>query len=334
MRNITIVLFCFLSSLAWSQSVMIKDSVKSENDSIKLCSNSDTAKINGPITIYDGKILPKGNLKDIDPTDIAEIEVLKPGKNNFPDSLKEIGKYGVILIKTYDFKAKGWYQLFNDILKSDELEQIISNNEFNYREYSVLIDNEYLKTNFFLEDKLKELDTESINVYFEKTQDGQSSTKGYLYIETANYDPWKSWDENYQLVNYSDLIEKEKYYADSIEQNPEIPQYFFRTGTYKVVGTYLGKKRSIKNDVMSSMKMVYKLTIGDPSDLDDLVQSEVLFEIEGKKVWMPIQIQLEQPLKDEIKKGAKATLYCFFLNEHNHDNKLYNTFLISEFRSE
>ena len=346
MKRLIIILFCLLSTSVWSQSnqkiqdakksesVFIKDSSKTPSDSIRLCSKSDTSKIDGPLMIYDGKIIPNGDLKDIDPSNIAELEVLKPDKNNFPDSLKEIGKYGVVIIKSYDFMAKRWYKSLNSILMSDELDEIINSSEFNYREYSVLLDNEYLKENFFLDDKLKELDTESIKVYFEKINDVQAGAKGYLYIETSNYDPWKSWDENYQLIDYSNLIEKEKYYADSIEQNPEIPQYFFRTGAYKVIGTYLGKKRSIKEDVLSSMKRVYKLTIGDPSELDELVGKEVLFELNGNKVWMPIQKQLESFLKDEIQKGSQVILYCFFLNEHNNDNTLYNTLLISEFRSE
>lgn len=82
------------------------------------------------------------------------------------------------------------------------------------------------------------------------------------------------------------------------------------------------------------MKHVFKLFAGDPAQLDQLIKSEVLFAIDGSKVWMPIQQPLEKPLKKEVKKGAEALLYCLFLNEHTHQKALYLSLLVSEFRTE
>jgi len=142
---------------------------------------------------------------------------------------------------------------------------------------------------------------------------------------------WKTWDERYKPVNYIDLIESEKHYADSVENNPNIVQYFTRIDNYKFVAKYLGKVRPISQDVIYSMQRVYKLFIGDSKNLNKLVTSEFLFDIEGIKVWMPIQLVLEGDFKKEVKKSQNAVLYCLFMNEHGEGKVLYNTFFISEF---
>ena len=143
--------------------------------------------------------------------------------------------------------------------------------------------------------------------------------------------PWKTWDERYKSIEYKQLIEYEKQYADSVENNPEIAQYFTRIGNYKLIGKYLGESRRIKKDVLLSMMRVFKLFIGNPEKLYKSISSEFLFEIEGEKVWFPIQQVLETDFKKEIKKNDNVVLYCLFLNEHSQDKVLYNTFLVSEF---
>lgn len=142
---------------------------------------------------------------------------------------------------------------------------------------------------------------------------------------------WKTWDERYKPVNYIDLIESEKHYADSVESNPNIVQYFSRIDNYKLVARYLGKSRSIDKEVIFSMQRVYKLFIGDSQKLNKLVTSEFLFDIKGIKVWMPIQQVLEGDFKKEIKKDQDVVLYCLFMNEHGEGKVLFNTLFISEF---
>ena len=143
---------------------------------------------------------------------------------------------------------------------------------------------------------------------------------------------WDNWDKNYKAENFINIINNEKKYADSIEANPKIVQYYLRLDKYKIAGQYMGKSRPIDKEVFKTMKNVYKLFIGNPDELDKMVYNEFLFEINGKKVWFPIQRQLEASLKKEIKKGQNTTLYCLFFNEHSVPNVLYNVFLISEFR--
>jgi hypothetical protein len=63
--------------------------------------------------------------------------------------------------------------------------------------------------------------------------------------------PWESWDKNYPLVRYTDIIKSENSYAITVEQNPKIAQYFSRLDKYKIRANYLGKFRPIDNGVIS-----------------------------------------------------------------------------------
>ena len=146
--------------------------------------------------------------------------------------------------------------------------------------------------------------------------------------------PWESWDKNYQSISYSEVISSENNYADSVERNPNIAQYFARLDKYKIKAIYTGKFRPIDKGVLQSIKNVYKLFVGNPEQLDKMVENEALFKVDGKEVWFPMQLTLEEPLKNEVRKGKKIILYCLFLNEHTDSKILRNTFLISEFRTQ
>ena len=140
---------------------------------------------------------------------------------------------------------------------------------------------------------------------------------------------WDTWDQKYQLKDYSMLIQSELNYADKVEHNPAEVQYYCRRGGYRFVGEYLGKSRPMDTLILASMKRVLKLTGAELPFAEKM--NEFLFEIDGKEVWAPIQPQLEDTFKKENKKRRKVTLYCSFFNEHSKDKKLYNTLLISAF---
>jgi len=155
-----------------------------------------------------------------------------------------------------------------------------------------------------------------------------------LTLQSYGQDQWDTWDKRYRERNYKELIDSEKRYADSVEKNKEIIQYYSRLDNYKITAKFIGKSRPIDNNVLMSMKRVFKFFIGKPDQLDNAVKNEFLFKIEGSEVWMPIQTQLEKPLRKEIKKGTETILYCLFLNEHSEEGIIYNTLFISEFRKE
>jgi hypothetical protein len=142
---------------------------------------------------------------------------------------------------------------------------------------------------------------------------------------------WANWNKNYPKTDIVTILDYEKYYADSIEKNPEIPPYYSRLDKYKFQAVYLGKTRALNMEVLNSMKHVFKLFIGDANKLDGMCEKEVLFKVGNQEIWMPIQTQILKALKNEARVGDNINLYCLFLNEHNSQNKLYNTFLISEF---
>ena len=149
------------------------------------------------------------------------------------------------------------------------------------------------------------------------------------YAQGGNTD----WDANYPEVDISEILRYEQQYADSVKAADGNIAYYFRMGKYRFEVTYLGQKRKLDPEVMRSMKNVFKLTAGNPEQLDGLIENEYLFQVGDQQFWAPIQKQLEKPFKEEVKKGRNVLLYCLLLNERS-SRGLYNTLLISEFLAE
>lgn len=146
---------------------------------------------------------------------------------------------------------------------------------------------------------------------------------------------WDSWNKNYKEKSISQLINTERLYADSVEKRLIDGDYYLRMDNYRFSAIYTGEKRKVSDDILSSMKRVYK-TLGNRkylSTLDD-IKNEYKFIIDGIEYWMPIQPILEKPLRKEMCKNDKIYLYCLYLNEHTINKELFNTLFISEFRKE
>ncbi len=144
-------------------------------------------------------------------------------------------------------------------------------------------------------------------------------------------DYWATWNKNYPETAIQEVLTAERKYADSIEKHPKIAPYYFRTDKYRFIAEYTGETRKADAGVLGSLKRVHKMKGGDPSQIDNLVKSEVLFKVGNVKLWMPIQQRILEAMKQEAKKGDSLMLYCAFFNEHTSKKKLYNIFLISEF---
>lgn len=140
-----------------------------------------------------------------------------------------------------------------------------------------------------------------------------------------------SWDKNYPAINFEELIEFENQYANSINKNPKATKYYTRVNNVKFPARYLGEKRPLDASRLKSMKRVFKLYLGNPSQLDKLVENEYKFQVGKYEYWFPMQVSLEKDFKKEIKKNKSVNLYCLFMNEHS-TTELFNIFLISEFR--
>jgi hypothetical protein len=158
----------------------------------------------------------------------------------------------------------------------------------------------------------------------------------FLLLTTSVYgqsdqEYWDKWNTNYPEVDIISILKYEKFYADSVESHPDIPPYYARLDKYRFKAEYLNKNRATSKEVITSMKNVFKLFVGNTSQLDGMIESEALFKIGQEEIWMPIQPNILKALKKEVRKGSIVTVYCLYLNEHNFKNTLYNTFLISEF---
>jgi hypothetical protein len=143
---------------------------------------------------------------------------------------------------------------------------------------------------------------------------------------------YENWDNNYPRTDLNELLQKEKDYAAKVESDSNEVQYYSRIDKYSLEGKYLKQTRKVDSETMKSMKHVFKLFIGKPEQLDDMVENEVLMEIDGVEIWMTIQKQLVKHLKKESKSRDKFIFYCLFLNEHTQSGQLNNNFIISEFR--
>lgn len=145
---------------------------------------------------------------------------------------------------------------------------------------------------------------------------------------------FSSWDANYKHREYSSIINSEKAYADSIERNTAIAPYYTRIDKYKINAVFTGQVRKVDAAIRASANRVFKIYMGNPKSLDEMLHNEYKFIVDATEVWMPIQKVLEKPIKKELLPGDKVTLYCLFLNEHTMEKDLYTIFLISEFRRE
>lgn len=141
-------------------------------------------------------------------------------------------------------------------------------------------------------------------------------------------------DKEFPEVNFHRLLEFEQQHADSIDRNPAAKKYYARVAHYRFSAVFTGEKRPVDATVLASMKRVFKIFVGNPNQLNEMVKNEYGFQVDDKLLWMPIQFSLEKAFNKELKRGKSAKLYCLFLNEHGLKRQLYNTFLISEFKKE
>jgi len=158
---------------------------------------------------------------------------------------------------------------------------------------------------------------------------------GFLIINYAAHcqeDEWANWDANYAEVDIAKLFEYEVAYADSIDNDSSAIKFYARQKGYRFEGIFTGNTRTLSEDRRMAMKSVYKLHRGE-HEIFDSIEIEIELIVHGERVlWMPIQKQIESYFKEEIGDQESVYLYCTFFNKHEPNGKLYNLFLISEFR--
>jgi len=155
-----------------------------------------------------------------------------------------------------------------------------------------------------------------------------------LSLGAFSQNPWDQWDKNYKEVDISELLNFEKAYADSVDRGLIEGKYYARIDKFRFSAYYTGEKREISEETKKSMKNAYKLYAAqrDQLSLLDEVRFEYKFTIDNVDYWFSMQSALDKDFKKEVKKDDEVYLYCLFLNEHQVNGKLTNSFLISEFR--
>ncbi len=152
----------------------------------------------------------------------------------------------------------------------------------------------------------------------------------FAHIGFCQDNPYDSWNENYSEIELDELLQYEKKYADSIENNPDAVQFYAREDGYRFEGTFTGKWRDITSERINSMKIVHKIFAGE-HPIFDQIQKEVEVHSGANSLWMPIQPNLEKSFKKEVKKNKQVYLYALYFNKHSEDGTLENIFFISEF---
>jgi hypothetical protein len=152
----------------------------------------------------------------------------------------------------------------------------------------------------------------------------------FIYSQNA----FENRDKDYTYRDARKIIQGETEYAKEVEKDTTQGHYYVAMEKFRFLAEFTGNERKIESDVFNSMIRVLKIKTGNSDILNELVSREYEFDIGNSKIWMPIQDQLLEPFKSEVKKGEKVLLYCLFTNEHKFDGGIINTFLISEFLTE
>ncbi|MAY83840.1 MAG: hypothetical protein CMP59_06860 [Flavobacteriales bacterium] len=146
----------------------------------------------------------------------------------------------------------------------------------------------------------------------------------------AQEDPYESWNKNYKEIDVKEILIFEDEYADSIEtHSTEHQQMYFRQDGYRFNARYSGNWRKVSKERKEALATCFKI-FGFNSEVINILNKEVEIETNYGSIWMPIQDQLIEPLKDEAEKNSDVYFYTLFINYH--DSEAYNNlFIISEF---
>jgi hypothetical protein len=153
-----------------------------------------------------------------------------------------------------------------------------------------------------------------------------------LNIHGQSNDNWANWDKNYRLIQFGDLIKFEKEFADSVKKSGSYNHYIeLSPRRYRFIAKYLGVQKLMDLETLEFVKKIFKMQRGDPAIIDKFYKRQYLFEVDGLKVWIPIQEVLEKPFKEEVRLGETVLLYCAFFTELTKEGKKMMVFTISEF---
>lgn len=151
-------------------------------------------------------------------------------------------------------------------------------------------------------------------------------------VQLSAQNGFEDWDKTYVLKNPHQIIKGELAYAQKTENQSEDPQYYINAIKCRFIAKFTGNVRTISTEKINSISRVISVKFGKKNFISrEVVNSEFEFEVEGQKIWMPIQKVLEAPFQKEIGSNKNVLLYTLFLNEHTNSKELFDHFFISEF---
>lgn len=144
-------------------------------------------------------------------------------------------------------------------------------------------------------------------------------------------DDYDIWDSNFRATTYTDLMYSELEQANLSAKQPENEILYFKVNKVRFKAKYLGEKRFVNNAKLLEIQKISDYKLGEVDHIYASLRREYLFELDGEKVWIPVNLSIEQKLNSIIPYKDDMVLYVIYMNYHNKENRLIHMFILSEF---
>jgi len=101
---------------------------------------------------------------------------------------------------------------------------------------------------------------------------------------------------------------------------------------YKISGLYLGESRPVSTVKTEFIQKWWGSTLKIGEEFTNLFESELLFEVEGARYWMPVQRQVLPYFQKELTKGDSVDLYVMVLGTIDNLDEHDWIIIINEFQ--
>ncbi len=143
------------------------------------------------------------------------------------------------------------------------------------------------------------------------------------------------WDADYPVRDAAQLLQAERRYAADYERgHGKTGNTFSRCEKVRILGKSKGQYRPLTTDRWDkSFDYALRHTNFDAfaDNRTKLYKHELLVDVAGETLWMPIQEIVIKTLEKESKAGEVITLYTVLVSHHDFSGTLHLSFLINEF---
>ena len=143
------------------------------------------------------------------------------------------------------------------------------------------------------------------------------------------------WDTKYPPANAADLFRAERQYAATHDrEHGKTGHTFFRVEKVRIQGKRLGQYRPLTDKRWADAFDLALRRTGFEAFADNrqqLYRQEALFDLNGERIWVPIQESIIKTLEKESKVNESITLYAVLVSYHDFSGTLHLSFLVNEF---